>query len=132
MLETGGAKSWKAADLVESTPDQDEKKSEEVKSSKSETHQTVQQLKESILKRLSNEIYPDMVKLLELQVTELMVKIEKLSTMQDEVASEHAAAHARYADLIKKHLDTEENRLGPLAGAENDYLDVHAASILRV
>ena len=73
-----------------------------------------------------------MLKLLELQVKELNVKIGKLSTMQDEVAKEHAAAHARYADLVKKHLDTEDNIYGPLAGAENDYLDVHAASILQV
>ena len=82
------------------------------------------------MRKLQNEIYPDMVQVLTLQVKELKVKIEKLETMQDEVAKEHAATHARYADLVKKHLDTEENPLGPLAGDEDDYLGVHAESIL--
>mmetsp|Transcript_22183 Transcript_22183/g.29671 ORF Transcript_22183/g.29671 Transcript_22183/m.29671 type:complete len:87 (+) Transcript_22183:433-693(+) len=73
-----------------------------------------------------------MLKVLKLQVKELKVKIEKLKAMQIQVDEEHNAAHARYADLVKKHLGALDNPLGPLAGAEKEYLDVHAASIERV
>lgn len=52
--------------------------------------------------------------------------------MQKQVEEEHQAAHERYANIVKQHLGAQDNPLGPLAGAEKEYLDVHAASIERV